>query len=132
MDLLDLKPKDTIEIFLKHPSGSGEALLMPDDTPMSVTIHTPYSQKYKEALYEQSDKRLKKASSNKNVKMTSSDLEKASLELTVAVVHDWKIYFGGKSVPFSKATATEVLTALPWISNQISEGLNDQSDFFTS
>ena len=79
MDLKDFAPKsDEVEVVVKHPAN-GEPLVNKDGSNMVIVLHAPHSKVYKEALYEQTNKRLKVAQASGEIDLTAQDIEEASL-----------------------------------------------------
>lgn len=124
-DLADLKPKsDTIEVILRHPT-TGETLFNEDKTEMSITVYLPHSAEYKAAVFEQTNKRIKK----KKMEFTAEDIEEASLTLLAKATKDWDITFGGEKPKFSVGKAKEIYDEVFWIKSQIEEAVAEAEDF---
>jgi hypothetical protein len=129
MDLLDLKPKsDTIEVILNHPATL-EPILKADGTEMSITVYAPHSKVYKDALHEQTNRRLQKAQKTKKFSMTSEEVEQSSLEVLARVTKEWDIVLGGKTPKLDIQSATELYRDYPWIKDQVEEAVNDNASF---
>ena len=72
MDLKNLTPtSDTVDVTIVHPT-SFDVLTNDDDTPMVITVYAPHSKEYKDAMHEQTNKRLKQAQSKKKVEFSKS------------------------------------------------------------
>lgn len=130
MDLLDFKPTtDTVEVILKHP-GNGEILTHDKpNKPMTITVYLPHSRVYKDALHEQTNKRIQKAQKKKGMSFTAEDVEMASLELQAKATKDWDITLGKEKIKFSVAKAIEVYSDFPWIVAQIDEAVEEATSF---
>lgn len=129
MDLLDLKPKsDTIEVILNHPATL-EPILKADGTEMSITVYAPHSKVYKDALHEQTNRRLQKAQKTKKFSMTSEEVEQSSLEVLARITKEWDIVLGGKTPKLDIQSATELYRDYPWIKDQVEEAVNDNASF---
>jgi|NOAtaT_7_FD_contig_21_10434865_length_601_multi_5_in_0_out_0_2 hypothetical protein len=129
MDLLDLKPKsETIEVILTHPV-SLEPICKEDGTEMSITVYAPHSKVYKEALHEQTNRRIQKAQKTKKFTLTSEDAEQSSLEVLARVTKEWDIVVGGKTPKMDFQTAMDLYREYPWIKEQIEEAINDTASF---
>jgi hypothetical protein len=129
MDLLDFKPKsDTIEVILNHPATL-EPILKADGTEMSITVYAPHSKVYKDALHEQTNRRLQKAQKTKKFSMTSEEVEQSSLEVLARVTKEWDIVLGGKTPKLDIQSATELYRDYPWIKDQVEEAVNDNASF---
>jgi hypothetical protein len=131
-DLNDLKPKsDTIEVLLRHPS-TDEILTYAkgkDKVEMSISIYNPYSAAYKAAIHAQTNKRLVKAAKNRKSTYTAEELDRASLDLLVAITAGWDIFIGGEAPKFTVDKAKEVFETFPWIRDQLDEAMNDTAAF---
>jgi hypothetical protein len=129
MDLLDLKPKtDTIEVILNHPVTL-EPIVKADGTEMSITVYAPHSKVYKEALHEQTNRRLVKAQKSKKFTMTSEEAEQSALEVLARVTKEWDIVLGGKTPKLDFQSAVDLYKEYPWIKDQVEEALNDNASF---
>lgn len=128
MDLLDFKPTiDTIDVKLNHP-GTGEPL-GDKKSKMTITVYLPHSRVYKDALHEQTNKRIQKAQKKKGMSFTAEDVEFASLELQAKATKDWDILLGGENPKFSVAKAVELYRDFPWIVAQIDEAVEEATSF---
>jgi hypothetical protein len=128
-DLLDLKPKkDTIEVFVKHPV-TGETILKEDGTEMTISVYGTHTRQYKDAIHDQSDTRIEKASKSKdaNIRISSRDVEAFSIELAARITADWDIVLGGKKPPLEDAK--KVYEDFPWLRAQVMEAIEDFEAF---
>jgi hypothetical protein len=129
MDLKDLTPKsDTIEVEIKHPI-TGEALKNDDDTPMTITLHATHSKEYKSVMHEQTNRRLKAASSTGKVEITSEELEENTLEVLSKATKSWNLTFGGEKPELTLDTAKKLYTEVFWIKDQLDEGVSNSVGF---
>ena len=129
MDLKDFAPKsDTVEVTVKHPVN-GEPLTNKDGSNMVVVLHAPHSKAYKEAMYEQTNKRLKVAQSSGDMNFTAQDLEEASLELLSKATKSWKITYDDKQPKLTAAKAKAIYEELFWLKPQLEEALNNSQAF---
>lgn len=132
MDLKLLKPQsDTITVELKHPS-TGETLLNPDDTPMTITVWASHSKEYKAVIHAAANKRLKKAAKTKNkqVEMTIEEIEQQGIELAVQIIKDWNITYDDSKPELTTEFATKVYSELFWVREQVDEAV-ESIDVFT-
>jgi hypothetical protein len=131
MDLKDFAPKsDEVEVLVKHPKN-GEPLTNKDGSNMVVVLHAPHSKAYKEAMYEQTNKRLKVAQSSGDMNLTAQDLEEASLELLSKATKSWKITYDDKQPKLTVAKAKAIYEELFWLKTQL-EGALSNSQAFTN
>ena len=124
MDLKDFTPKsDEVEVVVKHPVN-GEPLTNKDGSDMVIVLHAPHSKVYKEAMYEQTNKRLKAAQGSGSIDLTAQDLEQASLELLSKVTKSWNITYDDKQPALTVAKAKAIYDELFWLKPQLEEALN--------
>ena len=124
MDLKDFTPKsDEVEVVVKHPVN-GEPLTNKDGSDMVIVLHAPHSKAYKEAMYEQTNKRLKAAQGSGSIDLTAQDLEQASLELLSKVTKSWNITYDDKQPKLTVAKAKDIYDELFWLKPQLEEALN--------
>ena len=129
MDLKDFAPKsDEVEVVVKHPKN-GEPLTNKDGSNMVIVLHAPHSKAYKEAMYEQTNKRLKVAQSSGDMNFTAQDLEEASLELLSKATKSWKITYDDKQPKLTAAKAKAIYEELFWLKPQLEEALNNSQAF---
>jgi len=123
------KTKETTEVLLFHPV-TGEPVKNADGSQMSVTIHGPYSKRYKQISHEQQNRRLIKAQrSGGKLNLTAEELEASSLELLVKCVDGWNVSLGEEPEPFSEDAVTKVFTDMPWVREQVDGGFGDTKAF---
>jgi hypothetical protein len=96
---------------------------------MSITVYAPHSKVYKDALHEQTNRRLQKAQKTKKFSMTSEEVEQSSLEVLARVTKEWDIVLGGKTPKLDIQSATELYRDYPWIKDQVEEAVNDNASF---
>lgn len=130
MDLKDFTPKtDEVEVTVKHPVN-GEPLTNEDGSNMVIVLHAPHSKVYKEAMYEQTNKRLKAAqAANGNMNLDAKDLDRASLELLARATKSWDITYEGKKLKLTAAKAEVIYEELFWLKPQLEEALNKSQAF---
>ena len=129
MDLKDFAPKsDEVEVVVKHPVN-GEPLTNKDGSNMVIVLHAPHSKAYKEAMYEQTNKRLKAAQSSGDMNLTAQDIEDASLELMSKATKSWNITYDDKQPKLTVAKAKAIYEELFWLKPQIEEELNSSQAF---
>jgi hypothetical protein len=129
MDLLDIgKTKDTTEVTLYHPVTS-EVLTNKDSSPMTITVHGPYSKKYKSIAHAQQNRRLAKAQRGGKMTLSAEEIESSAMELLVQCVADWSITLGGEKPKCTEAKVREVFTNMPWVKDQVDAALGDAQAF---
>lgn len=129
MDLKDLTPSsDTVEVAVVHPATL-EPLANEDGSPMTITMYAPHSKKYKAAIHEQTNKRLKKAQSKNGFDFTAEDLDEATLDLLAKTTKEWSITFGGEQPKLTLSKAKEVYSEVFWIKDQIEGAVSNSLDF---
>ena len=122
--------KDTTTITLYHPA-TGKDLLNADKSPMTVTIHGPYSERYKTIIREQQQRRMTDmARAARSTSMDPEELDAMTRELTVRCIEDWNITLeGDETLPFSPEAVENVLTEFPWARDQITAAMGNVADF---
>ena len=124
--------KDTTTITLFHPA-TGADLLNADKTPMTVTLHGPYSERYKSVLREQQQKRVMdtpRSGNGRPAAMTTDEIEAASNELLMRCIEDWAITLeGDEKLPFTPENAEPVLKEFPWLRDQLNIAMGNVAGF---
>lgn len=130
MSLLSVgKTKDTTDVVLYHPV-SGEPLLNGDKTTMTITIHGPYSARYKKISHEQQNRRLIKAQrSGGKLNLTAEEIEASALEILVKCVEAWHVTRDKDLEKFSEENVREVFVNLPWVREQVDAAFGDARAF---
>jgi len=124
MDLKSLSATtDNLIVELKHPATK-EPLFNDDQTPMTITMLSPFSKEAKAVLHEITDKRLADAAKNGTTKLKAADLEAFSLESLTKTTSDWNITWDGAKPEFSVDLARDIYTLAFWIKDQIEEAQN--------
>lgn len=121
--------KETTDITIYHPV-TGEPLLNADKSEMTVTIHGPYSKRYKEAERAQQNRRFQRAQrSGRGMNLTAEQLEAETFNLMLKCIDNWNVTLDKEPEPFSTEAAREILTEKPWLREQISAAFSDTSAF---
>jgi hypothetical protein len=122
--------KDTTTITLLHPV-TGKPLLNADETPMTVVLHGPYSERYKTILREQQQRRMTDMSrAARAATMTPEEIDAFANELLVRCIEDWSITLeGDEKLAYSQASVESVLVEFPWVKDQINAVLGNIADF---
>lgn len=129
MDLKDFTPKsDEVEVTVKHPVN-GEPLTNKDGSNMTIVLHAPHSKLYKEAMYEQTDKRLKSAQDTGSLDIKAKDLETSSLDLLAKVTKSWNITYDDEQIKLTVVRAKEIYEELFWLKPQLEEALSSFEAF---
>jgi hypothetical protein len=127
-DLSSFKPNtDVIEVILTEPDG--DPILKDDGKEMSITVYSPFSKEFKEVQYEQTDKRLNKASKNRKIVLTAKEIDEASIELLSHVTKSWDIQLSDKCPKLTIDAAYDLYSTYPWIKEQVEEAINSASSF---
>lgn len=122
--------KDTTTITLYHPA-TGKDLLNADKSPMTVTLHGPYSDRYKSIIREQQQRRMNDMTrGGRAPTMDPEELDAMTRELTARCIEDWCITLeGDETLPFSRDAVDSVLTEFPWVRDQITAAMGNVADF---
>jgi hypothetical protein len=122
-------PKDTTDVKLVNPED-GEFLRNDDGTVMTITIHGPYSKRYKQVSNEQQNNRLVRAQrTGGKMSLTAEEIEASSLELLVRCTESWNITVDNDIEPFSEDRVREIYTIYPWIREEVEMVFNDTRAF---
>lgn len=130
MDLMNIgKIKETTDVTLYNPITS-EILLNEDGSDMTITVHGPYSKKYKSIAHAQQNRRLQKAQrTGGKLNLSAEEIEAAALDLLIKCVDGWNITLGGEQPDCTEAKVREVFTDLPWVREQVDAALGDAQAF---
>jgi hypothetical protein len=96
---------------------------------MTITIYSPYSDKFRQVAHEEAKKRLSKAKGGK-AELTVDDYQDFTLDTLAATTEGWDIQFDKKTVPFSQEKAKELFKSLPWLVEQIKDAQDRIGNFF--
>jgi len=123
------KIKETTDVMLTHPV-TGDPVNNADGSQMSITIHGPYSKRYKQISHEQQNRRLIKAQrSGGKLNLTAEDLEASSLDMLVKCVEGWNVSLSAKPEAFSEEAVIKVFTDMPWVREQVDAAFGDTKAF---
>lgn len=130
MDLLNIgKTKETTDVTLYNPINS-EILVNEDGSEMTITVHGPYSKKYKSIAHAQQNRRLQKAQrTGGKLNLSAEEIESSALDLLVKCVDGWNITLGGEKPACTEAKVREVFVDLPWVREQVDAALGDAQAF---
>ena len=130
MDLMNIgKTKETTDVTLYNPVNS-EVLTNEDGSEMTVTVHGPYSKKYKAISHAQQNRRLQKAQrTGGKLNLSAEEIEASALDLLIKCVVGWSITLGGERPDCTEAKVREVFEALPWVREQVDAALGDAQAF---
>lgn len=130
MDLMNIgTTKDTTDVVLYNPVNS-EILLNDDGSEMTVTVHGPYSSKYKSISHNQQNRRLMKAQrTGGKLNLTAEEIESSALDLLVKCVDGWNITVGGEKPECTEAKVRELFETLPWVREQVDAAIGDAQAF---
>ena len=97
---------------------------------MTVTVHGPYSSKYKAISHAQQNRRLQKAQrTGGKLNLTAQEIESSALDLLVKCVTAWSITLDGSCPECSEAKVKEVFANFPWMRDQVEAATNDTQAF---
>lgn len=130
MDLMNIgKTKETTDVTLYNPVNS-EVLTNEDGSEMTITVHGPYSKKYKSIAHAQQNRRLQKAQrTGGKLNLSAEEIEASALDLLIKCVDGWNITLGGEKPDCTEAKVREVFEALPWVREQVDAALGDAQAF---
>lgn len=123
------KAKETTDVTLYNPVTS-EVLTNEDGSEMTITVHGPYSSKYKSISHQQQNRRLQKAQrTGGKLNLSAEEIEASALDLLVKCVDGWSITLGGEQPDCTEAKVREVFTELPWVREQVDAAMGDAQAF---
>ena len=130
MDLMNIgTTKETTDVTLYNPVNS-EILTNEHRSEMTITVHAPYSKKYKTISHAQQNRRLMKAQrTGGKLNLTAEEIEASALDLLVKCVSGWNITLSGEQPDCTEAKVREVFEALPWVREQVDAALGDAQAF---
>ena len=130
MDLMNIgTTKETTDVVLYNPVNS-EVLRNEDGSEMTITVHGPYSKKYKAISHAQQNRRLQKAQrTGGKLNLTAEEIEASALDLLVKCVEAWNVTIGGEQPAATEAKVREVFEKLPWVREQVDAALGDAQAF---
>lgn len=128
-DLKSLVPLDTHTFEVKSPID-GKVLTKDNGKPMTITIYSPYSDKFKQVAHAQAKKRLSKAKGSEVKELTLEDYEDFAIGTMAETTSGWDIQFDKKALPFSEEKAQEIYRMLPWLVEQVKEAQDRITNFF--
>ena len=122
--------KDTTVVTITDPR-SGKPLKNADGSDMTVTLHGPYSARYKRVMRDQQQARAESMGRGAlRATLTADEVEEMQTEQLVACIDDWKITLEGDDpMPFSADAARAVLIEFPWLKDQLNIALGDVAGF---
>lgn len=126
-DLNLLVPEETHTFQIKHPI-TFKPLFDADGKPMTATVYSPFSDKFKRIAHEQAKKRISKAKKDKE--LGYDELDEFTLEMMADSLSDWYVVFDGKPLEFSKDNAKALFKKLPWFLEQVKEAQDNIEHFF--
>lgn len=123
--------KDTTVITLRHPDPRKPNPVNADGTPMTVTMHGPYSARYKAALREKQQAWLADADrSTGSMTLSPDEIEESTRAMLVACIETWDITLDGPDkLPFSADAARQVFDEFPWVFEQLAAAAGNVSNF---
>jgi hypothetical protein len=123
--------KDTTTLTLRHPNPRKPDPLNADGTPMTITIHGPYSARYKAVLRERQQKWLSQGDKDgRQLTLTPEEVEESTRSTILACIEDWSLTLeGDEKLPFSPEAVTQVFEEFPWVYDQVAAAMGDISNF---
>jgi len=123
--------KDTTVIQIKEP-GTGRNFKNVDGTPMTITLHGPYSARYK-TENRMAERELAETARGMDEGGLTEAIEQRSRDTLLACIEDWSLTLdtGPKAakIPFSPETAAEVFLEFPWLVEQVERAFSKIANF---
>jgi hypothetical protein len=123
--------KDTTVVTLKNPNPRGPQPTNAAGEPATITLHGPYSARYKKTMREQQRKWLSNADGKEGrLNLTPEEVEDATRATVIACIETWSLTIEGDTdEPFSVETANLIFNSFPWVYDQVSAALGDIANF---
>lgn len=119
MDLLDYIPKtDDLVITLKVKDT---VLKNADDSPMTITFYSPYSDEAKGVKHEMVDQRISQAEKGGETRLTSKEVDSLNVTALAKNIKSWNITLDKKQPKLTEKAAIELLDKAFWIKDLYNE-----------
>jgi hypothetical protein len=124
------KIKQTTVVTLYHPDPA-QNLRNPDGSEMTVTLHGPYSDRYKAVLREQQQRRMSDLTrGGRRMNLSPEEVDAYADELLLRCVDGWTIWLSDdEELKFSPDAVAPLLKEHPWIRDQLNAALGSVADF---
>jgi len=123
--------KDTTVVQLKEP-GDGRNFVNNDGTPMTITIHGPYSARYK-IVKRKADREIAEEARGLEDSAITEIIEKHTRQTLLACIEDWSLTLDSdpkaKQTPFNQETAAAVFLEFPWLVEQVERAFSKIANF---
>lgn len=130
MSLADVgKMKQTTVVVLKHPDPA-KKLKNPDGGAMTVTLHGPYSDRYRAVTRAQQQQRMTELEAVGDATLDQETLDAYTRELVVGCIESWCIWdTPDTELVFSSEAADALFDDHPWILDQLNRALGRTANF---
>lgn len=133
MDLEKLPQSSDTQVVELYLPDTEEPILDDSGVPFSVTIHGPYSSRYKEITEKTQNRRLRMAQkSGRRLKVTAAEIRDEVENRMIQCVEDWNIQLGGKKLPCTEENIRDIFSRYGWIRDQVYIAMEDSSSFLES
>lgn len=121
--------KETTTVTLTHPA-TRKPLLNADKTPMTITIHGPYSERYKTVIRDQQQRRMADMTRGEMGNMTPDEVDEFAQELLLRCIDGWDLTLeGDEKLPFTPDAVESVMTEFPWVRDQVNVAMGNVAGF---
>lgn len=128
MDLGKIVQKNVVEVELHLPNGT--ALVNDDGTPMTITVHGLYSEKYRSVIERQQSERLKRAQRmGGKPNIDPKELRDSRTSLIVECTDSWNITLNKKCPECTPQNIRMVYETYPFIRDVVSDALEEPQAF---
>jgi hypothetical protein len=123
--------KDTTVITLRHPNPRKPDPVNADGSPMTITIHGPYSARYKQVMRERQQKWLSQnEKGDRQFSLSPEEIEESTRATIIACIETWAVTLDGtEPLTFNADTAGAVFDEFPWVYDQVAAAMGDVSNF---
>lgn len=124
------KVKDTTVVTIKHPDPR-KTLKNPDGSAMTVTLHGPYSKRYKETLRAQQQLRVEEmALSGVDGSLNPGELDAMTRELVAKCIEEWNVWETDEiQLDCTPENIEKVFEEHPWVLDQLNAALGRSGNF---
>lgn len=124
------KTKATTTITVCDPVTRQPLKTIGGEEDMTVTLHGPYSDHYKQVLREQQQRRTTEMVGKGSPTMSPEELDEFSRDLLFKCIESWTVTLeGDEIVPLEREAVEAVFTEFPWLRDDIDVALGSRGNF---
>lgn len=124
------KTKATTSITVCDPVTRQTLKTIGGEEDMTVTLHGPYSDHYKQVLREQQQRRTTEMVGKGSSTMSPEELDEFSRDLLFRCIKSWTVTLeGDEIVPLEREAVDAVFAEFPWLRDDIDMALGNRGNF---